>query len=426
MHVLLVFSDSIKSIERIPATAAMDSGVGACSQGPVIEAAGTTPYRTPFVPEGLEAHPFWSSAKAETLGNPPPYTDGPSRVIVANDGSKDCLALLLTPNLVAALNQITHDIRALERQNEALEKLESGIVDLARKADNVEAAIKNPRYREQAEEMQLALEILGLKRQDADECRSQLKIEQAPFENSLEVSRYQSHTMFEEALLEACLLDPPEPGNSPTVHEEDDDVSIGDFSVAPSVYEGAERTPGQQLLRDARMDVIGSYDALKTCQARLDDRHADYERQLADFQRSRAGFAGARTHFDHRHIQHVRNLTRDLVSAEQVYRAGKARVRTLESPAVPDGFDPDRTGDDGFAAPGVDRGRIEAWMCGVVPGRDGEIPGDRGDRDGWDAGPVEVMDSVSVMDRGEYVDEIHDWREHCRGLREKGQSFGRE
>ena len=428
--VLLIISDSS---HRISATPTMDSAVSACSQGPVIGTASSTHYRTSSVAEGLELHPYWPSVQAKGLANPPPYTDGPSRVILANDGTRDCLALLLTPDLVAALNQITHDIQKLEEKVEALERIEAEIVDLSRKADTVKETVRNPRYQDQAEEMQLAVEILQLKRQEAHERKTQVNIESALSKSSLKVSRSQSQAIFEEALLQACLLDPPEPSSPPVPRDvAADDSSAGDHSDAASTYEGVECTPDQQLLRQARMDVLGSYETLRTHRARFDDRHADYKQKLAEFRRSGVGFADARTEFDRGHIRHVRDLTRDLVSAERGYRTAKAKARALELAAKPRGFDSgfgcladggDRWGgsDDGSTGTGVDREGIEAWMGGVLPGDgvEGLEEKERFDLDGWDAKPVEMRDSVSVMDREEYVDEINEWEEHCRSLRER-------
>ena len=404
----------------------MDSGISARSQRPNVEASGSTHYRTASVANGMEGHPFWSSAEKKGLRNPPPYTDGPSRVILANDGTKDCLALLLTPDLVAALNQVTHDIREVGRKDGALERIESELDDLASKSDDVEETIRNPRYQDQAEEMQLALEILQLKHQEAKERMNQLKLALVPFEINLKISTYQSQGILEEALLEACLLDPPEPESPPICHDVDDDTSTASYSEAPGTYEGSPQpAPGQQSLHQARMDAIRSYETLRTSQDRFDDRHADYERQLADFQRAEARSEGTRTRFDHRHIRHVQNLTRDLIAAEQGCKSAKATARALERLADPgSSFDcvadgGDRRSEDVSSESDVDRERVEAWMRGIVPGCAVEDVRKKEplDLDEWTARPVGIMDSISVIDREEYVDEIKEWKKHCRVLR---------
>lgn len=411
----------------------MDSGISACSPGSIVEDPDSTHHGKPLVAEGLEAYPFWSSAKAEGLENPPPYTDGPSRIILANDGTKDCLALLLTPDLVAALDQIPHDILASERKHRALENIKSEILNLSCKADIVEDTIRNARYQDRAEEMQLALEILQLKQQEAKERRSQLDIELMPIESNLKMSRHQSQEILEEALLEACLLDPPEPDIPSVFHDVEDDASAGDYADAPSVYEGIEATPEQRLLREARMDVVESYDTLRIYRARFDDRQADYERQLADLECSEARCEGTRTQFDHQHIRHVQSLTRDLVMAEQGYRTAKAKAWALELPANLNGDkqifayladEGGRMGGDLLTEPSVDRERIEAWRRGVLPNNDEDILENKEllDLGGWNARPVEIMDSVSAIDREEYIDEINDWREHCRVLREEAST----
>ena len=410
----------------------MDSEANFCSQRSVVETPSCTHFRKPSIAVELETHPLWSAARATRSEKAAPYTDGPSRIFLANDGSKDCLALLLTPSLVAALNQTTHDVHELERKDGALERIESELTDLTSKADKVLATIRNPRRQDRAEEMQLALEILQLKQQEAQERKTQLHLDSAPFETRLKSSRSQSQAIFEEALLEARLLDPPEPVSAPLtsdVHDDvdDDDTLAGYYSDAPSAYEGTEPTPEQHMLREARMDVIENYEVLRTHQARFDDRRADYERKLAEFRQSERKCEGTRTLFDHRHVQHVRELTRDLLAAERGYRTAKAKVKALEVPA--DGFDADadgggRRGDDFSIETNVDRERVEAWRRGVVSDYDVEIlgNGESVDLDEWNAKPVEIMDSISMVDRDDYVDEINDWKRHCEVLREEAST----
>ena len=149
----------------------------------------------------IASQPFWSSAKVEGFENPPPYTDGPSRVILANDGTKDRPALLMTPDLVAALSKTTDTIRKLQRKDGALESIESEIIDLAGKADNVEETIRNPRHQDRAEEMQLGVGNTAV--ETARSQRAQLPTENhptpVPFESRLTISTYQSQGLFEEA-----------------------------------------------------------------------------------------------------------------------------------------------------------------------------------------------------------------------------------
>ena len=284
--------------------------------------------------------------------------------------------------------------------------------------------------------MQLALEILHLKRQEAKERKKELHLDLAPFETRLKASRYHSQAIFEEALLEARLLDPPELVSVPLIpdldhnDDDDDDTLAGYYSDAPSLYEGAEPTAEQHKLREARMDVLDSCDVLKTHQARFDDRHAEYERKLAAFRHVEVECKDTRTGFDHRCIQLVREMTRELMAAEEGYRNAKAKVKVLEM--VVDGNngfgvdDGERRRDGLFTEPDTGGGRIEVWRRGVVVVPEDGIEilgnGERVDLDEWDARPVEIMDSVSVVDRDLYKDEIKEWKKHCELLREEAST----
>lgn len=408
----------------------MDSKLSACSQGPIVEALDSSHYQTSLDAEALKDHPFWSSAKGEDFEKCPPYTDGRSRIVLANDDTKDCLALLLTPTLVAALNQITHDILALEKKDGALERIEAEITDLAIKATNVTEGITHPRHQDRKEEMQLALEILQLKQEDAKERKSKLSKGMLPYEISLRFARCQSQQIFEEALLEARLLDAPEQGSPLEFQDVDDDddhdsdTLAEDSFDAPSMYEGTEPSPEQQLLREANLDVVASYDVLKNCRASFENRKADYDDKLAEFERSEMEMECTRTQFDHQHIQHVHVLTKDLISAEEAYRAAKAKARALELP--PDAFDhlvvdETRRSEEEGTKPDRERERIEAWTRAVLPDQDVEALEEKQSLtfDDWNARPVEIMDSISVIDRDGYADEINDWKRHCGKLREE-------
>lgn len=69
----------------------------------------------------------WSQAEENEPLDSPPYIDGPSRVILANDCTKKCLALLLTERFIADLNDIDETRRKLEILEEKYENIQREI-----------------------------------------------------------------------------------------------------------------------------------------------------------------------------------------------------------------------------------------------------------------------------------------------------------
>ena len=299
------------------------------------------------------------------------------------------------------------------------------------------------RYEDRKEEMQLALEILQLEQEEKEERKGELVREVEGLENGLRFARFQSEGVIEEALGEADLLelDGMPDGDNGDDDDEDDGSSAADSIDAPSVYSGVAPSPEEQRLRDAQMEVVASFDVLKSCRVRLyDTRRAGYgnEEKIAgggfgkrcsddddeEEEKKAAAEEGdhecGKTEIDHRHLKHVQSLTREIVNAERGYKIAKGRVRDLELALAAAAAAAVEEEEDMCAVPrNVDQKRIEDWRRGVDGEAEGLDDGEFLDLDKWMAGPVDIMDSVSAVDRGEYVDEIEEWKGRCRRVREE-------
>ena len=76
------------------------------------------PQRSYVPSEGKNIQEVSLISKPEAPEDETPYTDGPSRVVLINDGDKGCLAVLLTENMVFAINvaqKIWRDIGSKEK-----------------------------------------------------------------------------------------------------------------------------------------------------------------------------------------------------------------------------------------------------------------------------------------------------------------------
>ena len=72
-----------------------------------------------------------------------PYTEGPSRLVIASDGIKDCLAILLNRRMVAEVNEINEARYKLEVMEEKFDKLQRQITSNEMFLEQADDTIQN-------------------------------------------------------------------------------------------------------------------------------------------------------------------------------------------------------------------------------------------------------------------------------------------
>lgn len=71
------------------------------------------------------------SIKPEPIDWEPQYTEGPSRIVSQFDGTKDCLALLLTGEVVQNIKEINRQNRAVGRTGRVVDAAQTRTLALA-------------------------------------------------------------------------------------------------------------------------------------------------------------------------------------------------------------------------------------------------------------------------------------------------------
>ena len=358
----------------------------------------------------------------------PPYTDGTSRITMVNDGTKNCLALLLTENIVSKICEIGREIRALEEKEDLFRDIDMDVFETQALIGGLRAVLKHE-DREQSHvhrELDRQISKLHKFRQQRDSLAEELEILRINNQNS----RDQSQKMFEQVLRESCLLEleGPESQTAAEAHRADmlpegsATVSIYNASPAPSLGEIQRRTAYSDMMQ-------GSWD-LANVRSQFDNRQEEYDYEKAEWEKAIAEgrCTTTRTDFDCWMIERVRGLTRDLIDSEEFCKDARAHARAVGVPV--NGFDQtsdfmDRD-DDGYRASKdasemvrVDRDRIQAWRDVVSVSQDLSVSEDFEPVavDEWDARSVDLTDSISVVDHQGHSKRIKRWREIGESLR---------
>ncbi|KAL9583103.1 MAG: hypothetical protein Q9212_002897 [Teloschistes hypoglaucus] len=150
-------------------------------------------------PEGLEAL------------EGPPFTDGESRIVLANDGFKGCLALLLTSEMVAKINQIATRSRRLEYITAKSITLKQEI----RSAENL-VEYKTDALQDTDDQVEIARikEDIEKAQKSHGEAAKRLEVFEDEIDTlttNLGFSREQSQEVLEDVLAKMDLLNIPEP-----------------------------------------------------------------------------------------------------------------------------------------------------------------------------------------------------------------------
>lgn len=397
---------------------------------------------------------------------PEDYTSGPARMVVATDGIKeDCVALLMTPELSATIQEAILRERdyaraktAVMSERRSLSTLDSKIGrEIASCRSRLAILDKNGEAEsEESQKLQRQKSNLELMRKDVQARRERMR-------NNIEI--HQAHQLLafqadvnvhlEEAFVAARLLAPEDEEPEPQIEELDITQEYQHFceKLAPmnddpfdcSVFDhNSDHLKAEPLSQEeqARQVVVNDIwrvkDALDSARREFDNREAQRDREYQE-NIAAADNGGATTNespeaFDVRWVMQNRNLTRNLIDAEAAYAAKKREVLEAGMPlpftdagtALEDTMDVMVEG-QGYdvseeqetmvpiSPPGVRR-----WLSKLPEDAEAEVAGDeaRGDADEWEAEEVGISDSVSVVAEGKERARIDRWRQACAEARE--------
>ena len=364
----------------------------------------------------------------------PQFTEGPSRFVLANDGSKECVALLVNEEFLASLRDVSQAIRDVSALNGPL-------CHAKMDAKNTERSIKNIQETLETLESEGRAECQNLIEQQTSELlkiedwKDDLERERRRIEEKLEICRSHTQWVLESAMKEADFLGPEKP--LPAIlfrdqeiekSEEQTEVAGQETSSTTSVASDDEeiQVSEEELQRRAAYDdFMDRSQLLNTLQTNFDDQQDNYRENLAKFQEDvEAGTSGmTRSDFDRRSVQYGQQLTRALIEAEEGFEQAKEYAQALGAIASDYGHEfyygaeyeeswPENKIAEYNAS--QDWSAIEEWMDNIPNSNNqAEI---EVEIDEWDAEEVDVNDSISAIDCEEYRQDIDRYRRICARL----------
>ncbi|KAL9137058.1 MAG: hypothetical protein Q9175_001736 [Cornicularia normoerica] len=403
------------------------------------------------------------SSRPIELNQQAQFTEGPARFVVVNDGSKDCLALLVTETFVAKSRDLYEDSHHLSGKQGPLQQVR-------RDARNAEASMSLVRESLEAAESQEQADELGnvaQKREseliEARQRKNEIEKGTELLESSIAASRAYTQWVLETAMGEASLFEPHRPLTPFIVADTEDDKNFNETYNQPhnghvnneaevlNTVQDAEGSRQQPVFPANEAEVPASSDEVPAdedfirqaawedyndkletfhkVQAIFDDRQQAYETNLAKFQDGvKTGiYQMSRSEFDRNRVQHGQRITRALIDAEEAFDAAKAYAQAVGATGS-DCEPTDYYGNYVESMPesqvalynaSKDFSDIYIWMVNVPETGD---PHDFGpvEVDDWDAKEVDQTDSISQIDFEEYRKPIDQWQYECALARGDG------
>lgn len=271
----------------------------------------------------------------------PPYTEGEAQVVLANDGRHNCLALLLTSDMVAKINQIATRSRRLDfitcrlKQAKREIALEENTIDY--KTDALQDTDDQAEIARIHEEIDKIQKRIG----EATKCIITLEEEIDTLTINLAYSREQSQETFEDVLGRMDLLDVPEPefakevdpagepdyGAEPALVEEEVDTTEpkdGDEAPISERLDEVNRRAAKDDFEYRRNVLITMDEAFEHRQENLAEEKAEYRRRV------REGTCHiTQTEFDLLALEDFRKMTADLRDAQEAFEESFKRAKQL-------------------------------------------------------------------------------------------------
>lgn len=369
----------------------------------------------------------------------PQFTEGPSRFVLAKDGSRDCVALLVNERFLAKLRDLFQEERDLSILDGPLCHAKMDLRNIERSVQEGQTALETAKSEQEAENYQGILEQQTSELHKIRRWKDELEEERGMVKGNLELSRNHTQWVLETAMREADLLGPEKPlpaillrEEGPQEMEEEIEVTEGSMPAQSSVASTArdhgevEADPEEIQRREAYEEFIERFEYLNTVQEKFDNQGFLYRENLAEYQEmAAAGTTNmSRSDFDRRKVQYGQQLTRALINAEEEYEEARERAQVLGAIGSDYGQEfyygaeyeeswPENKIAEYNAS--QDWSHVEGWMDDI-PDSTSQAGGDFVEVDEWEAEEVDVNDSISMMDCEDYRQEIDRYRRMCARL----------
>lgn len=342
------------------------------------------------------------------------YVDGPARFIAAKDGSKSCLALLVTEQF------IIESAKLFEYRGRLI-TIQSSLGDLSTQNRISEQAIERAKKSLESanggasqEKSQANIERQEALLQKNRQRKNELERERVDLRTGIDVARAHTDWVLEEAMKTENLLKPKERCVPHVVDEPEQDEGVLSWQDDVSSRQPTEPEEDSELLyrRKVYDDLSDRRVELDRAQFEFDNQEREYDVQLQEYKRryQEGRTTTTRSEFDRRIFVRARNLTGHLVKAEEAFEEASKRERALDA-AMDDDGDHGSASDEQKAVciSSVDRKYIETWRARIAPHGYLEKP-DLVDFYDVDDGLVDIGDSWSAVDQDESRKSIDQWQ----------------
>ena len=369
----------------------------------------------------------------------PQFTDGPSRFILAKDGSKSCVALLVNESFLARIRDMIQEDRDLNALDEPLCHAKTDLQIMENSIQEGQNALETAVHEEEAEEYRKDIEQQTCEVSRLRRWKNDLEKERGLIKGNLELSRNHTQWVMETAMREADLLGPEKPLPAILLREKEsenteDEAELteqrnpAESPVASVTSDNSEVEVSQEKLqrREAYAEYIERLQFLDTVQEKFDTRGSLYRENLAEYQEMvAAGTTNmSRSEFDRRKVRYGQQLTRALIDAEEEFdeaRENAQAIGALNSEYGQEfhyGAEYEESWPENKIAEynaSCDWNFINDWMDNI-PDSTSQADLESVEIDEWEAEEVDVNDSISMIDNEDYRQDINRYRRICARL----------
>ena len=265
------------------------------------------------------------------------FTKGPARFTVANDGSENCIALLVTDTLISRLGDFFEERLQLEIKSGPLEHAKLDAREIQRALESAKELLNKEGSQERIDELQKDIQQQQHELLKADRRRDRLEEEYIRVERSVNLSRDHTQWVLETALKEANLLKPHRRPSAELAGDNESDIGSTNSPPQGSIASVSENNVGnslseEELVRRAAFeDYLKRSRTLDVVQAKFDNQRRAYEDNLAKFQQGvEDGTCNySRSDFDRRGVEYGSKITRALINAEEAFDQAEAFAKDV-------------------------------------------------------------------------------------------------
>lgn len=382
----------------------------------------------------------------------PQFTEGPARFVIANDGSKDCMALLIPNTLIIKLRDLYEDSHHLSGKQGPLDYARREVRNLETSINQNNESVEVAENQEKAEELREMVQLREPPLLKTRRRRDELEQGAKQLERNVISSKAQILWALDTAMKEAGLLEPHRPLTPVTMTDIESDPGTQDEVLQNTHIENGTKNriqnavenvtdgtifPQQHSVILAKTDDIPeevqllrraaweSYNetlvTMHKVQALFDNRQQSYETDLADYQH---GFANgiytiSRSEFDRSKLRYGQRVTRALINAEEAFEDAKEQAQAVG--AIGSDYDdatncygcyeeswPESQLNSYLAT--KDWGYLHDWLAQLPePSNLEELVQEPPEVDDWYADEIDPADSISQVDFDDCRKDIDRW-----------------